>query len=119
MDKEGNKSLSEERTVQIYGPEYISRIINRNVTSSSFSDGEFSINWGMVGSSAILYTTVDYIDRTNPSQPAKSVRVENNQTNTRITGVQLNDSISVSTAYLPDKQTLDTLFALPKKYAVK
>jgi len=55
----------------------------------------------------------------NPSQPEKSIRIENNQTTTLITGVQLNDSISVSTAYLPDKQTLDTLFALPKKYAVK
>jgi hypothetical protein len=120
MDSEGNKSLSVERTVQIYGPEYISKIINRSVTSSSFSGGELSINWGLVGSSAIQYTTVNYTDRTNPSQPTPgSIRVENSQTNTRIAGLQLNDSISVSTAYLPDRQTFDTLFALPKKYAVK
>jgi hypothetical protein len=120
MDDEGNKSVSVERTVQIYGPEYISKLINRSVTSLSFSDGELSIDWGMVGSSAIQYTTVNYTDRTNPSQPAPgSVRVANSQTTIRIAGVQLNDSISISTAYLPDKQTLDTLFALPKKYAVK
>jgi hypothetical protein len=119
MDSEGNKSLSDERTVQIYGPEYISKIINRSVTSASVTAGEWAINWGLVGSSAIQYTTVYYTDYTNPSQPvAKSIRVANNQTSTQITGV-LNDSISVSTAYLPDKQTLDTLFALPKKYAVK
>jgi hypothetical protein len=118
-DDEGHKSLAVERTVQVYGQTYISRLTNRNVQSSSVSDNTLTINWVAIESSMIQYTTVYYTYYSNAANPAeRSVRVENTATNTVIDGVRPGDTFSVSTSYLPEG-ALDILSALPIEYTIR
>jgi hypothetical protein len=117
-DKENNKSLSVERTVQIYGPTYISRLTNRGQSSSSFDDGTLTVNWAAVESALIQYSTVYYTDYSNPGNPvAKSIRVEIEDTRTVIEGVRKGDSFSISTTYLP-AGGLDNLESQPVEYVI-
>ena len=100
-DDKNNKSLAVERTVQVYGPTYISRLTNRG-QSSSFSNGTLTVNWTAIESALIQYSTVYYTDYSNPGNPAaKSIRIENEDTQTVIEGVRKGDTYSVSTTYLP------------------
>jgi hypothetical protein len=118
-DSENHKSLAIERSVQVYGPTYISRLTNRNLSSTSFSDGTLTIKWVIVESALIQYSTVRYTDYSNPANPVeKSVRVENTDTQTLLEGTREGDIFSVSTSYLPDGG-LDILDALPIEYTVR
>jgi hypothetical protein len=117
-DDEGHKSLAVEKTVQIYGPTYISRLTNRNL-SSAFSNGKLTVNWIMVESALIQYSTVYYTDYSNPANPVpKSIRVENTDTKTEIDGVREGDTFSITTSYLPEGG-LDILESLPVEYTVR
>jgi hypothetical protein len=117
-DNENHKSLAIERSVQVYGPTYISRLTNRNL-SISFSEGTLTINWVIVENALIQYCTVYYTDYSNPGNPVeKNVRIENADMQTVIEGVREGDIFSISTSYLPDGG-LDILDALPIEYTIR
>jgi hypothetical protein len=117
-DDENHKSLAIERSVQVYGPTYISRLTNRNL-SSSFDNGTLTISWIMVESAFIQYTTVRYTDYSIPANPVeRSVRVENTDTHTLLEGAREGDTFSISTSYLPEGG-LDILDALPIEYTIR
>jgi hypothetical protein len=117
-DDEGHKSLAVEKTVQVFGPTYISRLANRNL-SSSFSNGTLTINWVMIESALIQYCTVYYTDYSNPASPVpKNIRVENTDTKTEIPGVREGDTFSITTSYLPEGG-LDILESLPVEYTIR
>jgi hypothetical protein len=112
-DDEGHKSLATERTVQIYGPKYISNLTSRNLVSISVSGNVLTINWATIESVLIQYTTVRYTDYSDPEHPApNSVRVENGDTQTVISGIRLNDVFSVASTYLP-AGSFDVFESLP------
>ena len=113
-DDKNSKSLSVERTVQVYGPTYISRLNNRG-QSWSFDDGTLTVSWAAVESALIQYSTVYYTDRSNQ---AKSIRVEIADTQTVIEDVREGDSFSISTTYLPDGG-LDELESSRVEYAIE
>jgi hypothetical protein len=118
-DSDKHKSLAVTRTVQIYGPKYISRLANRKLSSSSFDGGKLTINWSIVESALIQYSTVYYTDYSSPGNPvAKSIRVENADTQTVIEGVREGDTYSVSTTYLP-VGGLDELESQKRDYTVE
>jgi hypothetical protein len=119
-DSEGHKSLATERTVQIYGPTYISRLANRNIVSTTFNDGKLTITWASTESELIQYTTVNYTDYTDPSNPVRrSIQVENSDITKDIEGVvRAGDVFSVSTSYLPNGG-LDVMSALPIEYTIR
>ncbi|MDR1130469.1 MAG: DUF4998 domain-containing protein [Prevotellaceae bacterium] len=117
-DNENHKSMTVERTVQVYGPAYISRLVNRSLTIS-FDDGTLTINWSAVESSLFQYNTVVYTDYSNPANPAtKSIRIENTDTETLIEGVREGDVFSVSSSYLPEGG-LDIMDAPPVEYTIR
>jgi hypothetical protein len=117
IDSENHKSLAVTRTVQVYGPKYISRLANRRL-SSSFDNGKLTVSWSIVESALIQYNTVYYTDYSNPANPVpKSVRVENANTKTEIDGVREGDTFSITTSYLP-AGGLDILESLPVEYTI-
>ncbi|MDR3266197.1 MAG: DUF4998 domain-containing protein [Tannerella sp.] len=119
VDDEGHTSIATEVTVQIYGPTYISRLLNRNIKLSSLSDATLTIDWATIESDLVQYTTVRYTDRSDPTNPVtKSVTVENTDTQTVIEGVAEDDVFSISTAYLPEG-CLDILDAVPVEYTIR
>ncbi|MDR3245333.1 MAG: DUF4998 domain-containing protein [Prevotellaceae bacterium] len=119
VDDEGHTSIPVEITAQIYGPTYISRLLNRTIKSSSLSGSTLTIDWASIESDLVQYTTVRYTDRTNPANPvARSLVVENSDTQTVIEGVEEEDVFSVSTAYLPEGG-LDILDAVPVEYTIR
>ncbi|MDR1594597.1 MAG: DUF4998 domain-containing protein [Prevotellaceae bacterium] len=117
-DDNNNMSLAVERTVQVYGPTYISRLVNRNM-SSSFANDKLTINWVIIESALIQYSTVYYTDYSEPGNPvAKSVRVENSDTKTEISGIREGDTFSITTSYMPEGG-LDILESSALEYTIK
>jgi hypothetical protein len=117
-DDENHKSLAVEKTVQVYGPTYISRLSNRNLSSAVFKKGTLTFNWVTIENASIHYSTVYYMDYSDPENPvSRSARVENTDTQTVIEGVRRGDIFSISTSYFPEGG-LDTLDALPVEYTV-
>jgi hypothetical protein len=113
-DDDGHRSLAVERAVSIYGDKYIVSLQNRDVSSITVS----KITWLSITSKVIQYTTVRYIDYTDPGNPApKTVRVENGDTETPLPGAKSGEELSVVTSYLPENG-LDVVDALPKVYTL-
>jgi hypothetical protein len=118
-DNEGNRSLTQERSVQVYGPNYISGLFNRNIQSLSVDGNELTINWAAIESAYIQYTTVRYTDYSNPASPlTKSLRVENEDMQTVIHNIRVEDTFAIVTSYLPE-ESLDIFDALPISYAIR
>jgi hypothetical protein len=116
-DAAGHRSLSIERTVQIYGQRYISFLRNRRL-SFSVNDSDVTIDWKDIETPLIQYTTVSYSDYSDTSAPViKNVRVENDEMQTVLTGLRTGDTFSVVTTYLPNN-ALETLDTLPEVYTV-
>jgi hypothetical protein len=117
-DDENHSSLAIERTVQVYGPTYISRLTNRNLSVSSVN-GIFTINWVIIENASIQYSTVSYMDYSNPGIPVpKSIHIEITDVKTPLEGAREGDTFSVSTSYLPEG-ALDILDALPIEYTLR
>jgi hypothetical protein len=119
-DNENHKSLAVERTVQVYGPTYISRLSNRNLSSIEFDEGKLTVKWVMVENALIQYSTLYYTDYSNPANPvSKSIRVENTDVETPVEGVvREGDTFSISTSYLPSGG-LDILDAPRIEYIIR
>jgi hypothetical protein len=118
-DSENHKSLAVTRTVQVYGPKYISRLASRKL-SSSFDEGTLTINWSMVESDLVQYSTVYYKDYSDPANPVdKNVRVENADEHKMVIEgiVKEGDTFSITTSYLPTGG-LDILESLPVEYTI-
>jgi hypothetical protein len=118
-DDEGHRSMKAERTVQVYGPAYISRLTNRNM-SVAFSDGQWTVNWIKVESELIQYTTLRYTDYSEPANPVpKSIRVDDGgYTETVLEGAREGDVFSISSSYLPEGG-LDIMDAPPVEYTIR
>jgi hypothetical protein len=110
--------MKTEGTVQVYGPVYISRLTNRNM-SASFDAGKLTVKWVNVESELIQYTTLRYTDYSNPANPVpQSIRVENTIPETVLEGAREGDVFSVSSAYLPEGG-LDIMDAPPVEYTIR
>ena len=57
-----------------------------------------TITWGDVASSYLKYTTLEYV----LNGEKKSVRVENNESTTVLTGLDLKDEVEIFSTYLPE-----------------
>ncbi|MDR0541872.1 MAG: DUF4998 domain-containing protein [Dysgonamonadaceae bacterium] len=116
-DDDGNRSLSVERTVQVYGPKYIVNYLRNRSLSFSFKNNTLTVDWQIAESSTIQYTTVQYTDYSTGSAEPKSVRIANDDMQTTINGILVNDKFRVITTFLPEGG-LETLDALPDEYVV-
>ncbi|MDR0699550.1 MAG: hypothetical protein LBG28_10100 [Tannerella sp.] len=115
-DNEGHHSLAKEATVTVYGEAYTQTLRNRNVSSIVKQlNGDMLITWDAISSRDIQYTTIEY----TLNGETESIRVENSDTETKLTKLQSGDEISVYTTYLPEN-ALDLLkaprrtFTMPK-----
>ncbi|MGV8090382.1 MAG: DUF4998 domain-containing protein [Mangrovibacterium sp.] len=118
-DDEGHRSLSTERTVEIYGEKYASLLRNRVIKSMNISEGNnLRIMWFPV-ETTVQYTTISYVDYTDPGNPVqRNIRVENADTETALAGTNPGETFSVITSHLP-AGSLDIFDALPREYVIK
>ncbi|MFV0590209.1 MAG: DUF4998 domain-containing protein [Draconibacterium sp.] len=114
-DGEGHFSLPTEAVVEVYGDFYIGSLKNRGISSiSKQEDGSMLIKWDAIASTSIQYVTVKYtIDGVE-----QTVRVENDETETVLTGLKTGESIDIVTTHLPTDDALETMDALPKEYTM-
>jgi hypothetical protein len=118
-DIAGNRSLSASKSVFVYGPKYISNLNNRNIRKFTFASGILTIDWVTVESELVQYTTISYTDYTDAFNPVQNtVRVENRDEQTIISGVQEGDKFSLNTTFLPEGG-FDRVDALPMEYTLK
>jgi hypothetical protein len=113
-DDEGNHSLAKEATVTVYGDAYVQTLRNRGVSSIEKQlNGDMLITWDAISSRDIQYATIEYTF----NGEARSVRVENSDTETRLTEPQTGDVITLYTAYLPEN-ALDVLNSPRRTYTM-
>jgi hypothetical protein len=117
-DNEGHRSLSSERTVEVYGEKYASILRNRVIKSMNLNDGNsLRLVWHPT-EATVQYATIRYTDYTDPSNPVQqNVRVENQATETVLSGVRPGETLSVITSHLPEG-SLDILDTLPREYII-
>jgi hypothetical protein len=116
-DAKGHSSLNVEKSIQVYGPKYISFLDNRGL-SFNVNNNNLTLNWNVVESALIQYTTVNYTDYSNPSNPqSKSVVVANEDTQTDIPGIRSGDTFSVVSTFLPENG-IDNVDALPEIFTI-
>jgi hypothetical protein len=116
-DNEGHSSTEVTRTVQVYGPRYISFLTNRGL-NYSLLDNSVTINWTPVESPLIQYVMLTYTDYTDGNPEQKTMRIENDDSHTVLSNIREGDSFSIVTTYLPEGgfETLDALqgdFTIP------
>jgi hypothetical protein len=118
-DDFGHRSLGLEKTVEIYGDRYIATLSNRVITSmAKLSETEVRIVWQAGALSTIQYTTLRYMDYSDPGNPVeKTVRVENEDTETVLSGIRLGDPLRLISTHLPEGG-IDLLDALPRVYTL-
>jgi hypothetical protein len=118
-DNFGHRSLGLEKTVEIYGDRYIATLSNRLITSMTrLSETEVRIAWQAGTLSTIQYSTLRYMDYSNPDNPIeKTVRVENEDTETVLSGIRLGDQMRLISTHLPEGG-IDLLDALPRVYTL-
>lgn len=98
-DNEGHFSLPTEIVVEIYGETYVQALRNRWISSIAHQeDGSMLLKWDPISSVEMQYVTVTYeVDGVE-----QSIRVENNDNTTILTGLDTGDKIRISTTYLPE-----------------
>lgn len=114
-DNDGHYSMPQEAVVVIYGDEYIKELRNRGIDAIEKQvDGTMKVTWSAIASTEVQYVTVRY---TSTGGVPQTVRVENNDTQTILSGLDTGDKIDVVTTYLPEG-ALETLDALPREYTM-
>jgi hypothetical protein len=113
-DNDGHHSLFKETTVTVYGDAYAQTLRNRGISSITKQlNGDMLITWETISSREILFATVEY----TLNGIAESLRVENSDTETRLTGLKAGDEINVYTTYLPEN-ALDILNSPGRTYTM-
>jgi len=113
-DDQGHHSMPVELVAEVFGSFYTQSLRNRGVASiTKQPDETMIIVWEPIASKAVQYVTVRYtiggIDR--------SVRVENDDTQTVLAGLQTNDVIGIVTTHLPEN-ALEPLDAPVREYVL-
>ncbi len=113
-DNEGHFSLPREIVVQVYGEAYTKSLRNRRISSIvHLEDGTMLLQWDPISSVEMQYVTVEY----EVNGVKQSIRIENEDNETILAGLNTGDKIRVSTAYLP-KEGLDLLHAPNTEYTM-
>jgi hypothetical protein len=117
-DNEGHRSLSTERSVEIYGSQYAALLRNRVIKSLAIIDeNRLDITWAPT-ETTIQCTVVKYIDYTDAEHlEEKTVTVDNSDTETILTGVKSGEKFFVISSHLPEG-SLDTFDALAREYVI-
>ena len=98
-DGSGHCSVEKEIVVEVLGKFYAESLKVREISSvNKTSDNNLTITWGDVASSYLKYTTLEYV----LNGEKKSVRVENNESTTVLTGLDLKDEVEIFSTYLPE-----------------
>jgi hypothetical protein len=114
-DDDNHHSLMKEAIVIVYGPSFVQTLRNRGISLiEKQTDGNMLITWEALSSRDIRYTTVEYA---MPDGEAKSMRVENSETKTLLTGLNSGDRIIVYTTYLPEN-ALDMMDSPKRAYTL-
>jgi hypothetical protein len=115
-DDYGHRSLKVETSVSIYGEKYGATLPNRNIRTMEASAGPtLKIIWSPVETVTALYTVLQYMDYTNPSNPVQqTVRIENDVTETILENIRL-EPFLVTTTYNPENG-LDPVDATTREY---
>ncbi|MGV8138621.1 MAG: DUF4998 domain-containing protein [Mangrovibacterium sp.] len=115
QDDNGNISKSIEVAGSVLGNLYVENIRTRTITEvSKLITKEVKIVWATVNSSELQYSVVEY---TLTNGEKVSQRVENNETETLIPGLETGSVIQVYSVYLPENG-IDTFNTKKEEYTV-
>ncbi|PHN02718.1 DUF4998 domain-containing protein [Flavilitoribacter nigricans] len=108
FDGVGNRSVSQFVTAEVYGERYANSIFNRPLIDNVLVGNNLTVNFasmdlssGVIGSE-LLYTSV--------SGEQKTVYVPIQDASVQITDFMLGSSYELRTAYLPERNAIDTFY---------
>jgi hypothetical protein len=100
-DNDGHRSLAVEISAEIYGERYGASLSNRNISSMVVTKGpEVKLVWANQESVAALYTTLEYTDHSVNPPVKRTIRIENDDTETLLPGIRL-EPFTLVTTYHP------------------
>ncbi|WP_188749658.1 DUF4998 domain-containing protein [Parapedobacter defluvii] len=114
QDNQGHFSIPTELVVTVFGEFYIQSLRNRSVSAITKQlDGTMLIEWEPIASSTVQYVTVNY----TVGGIEQSLRVENDEMQTVLTGLETDDVIGIVTTHLPEN-ALEPLEAPVREYVL-
>ncbi|MDR1170995.1 MAG: DUF4998 domain-containing protein [Bacteroidales bacterium] len=113
-DDKGNRSVPVEVNGRVYGDQYISTLLPRDIASLNSAGNTYRIDWQPASDTTMLHTTVTYTDHGNAAHPVeRSLRVSNDAMQTILTGVKAGESFFVASTFLPG---LDVVISPRRQY---
>jgi len=116
FDNKGNISVPVYANGTVYGSNYNSGIINRGITSSTFDaeTGMLTINW-IEADPTMLFTEITYTSTSNKTKKIRQAEIE--ASSTIISDYKTTTEVSYRSAYLPQKNSIDTFYVVkPDKF---
>lgn len=108
-DNEGNRSIRSEAEGSAYGAQYRNTLLNRGIKKVEVvaGTGFAAIDW-MPADSLETITTLHYTDKDGTAQ---TLHVQPAETQSKLVNYKNGTPFSFSTAYLPEKNAIDTFYA--------
>lgn len=118
FDNKGNKSVPVFANGTVYGANYNSGIINRGIVSSAFdvAKGILTINW-LDADPTMLFTEITYTSTSNLTKTVKHSDKEASAT--IISDYKTTTEVSYRSAFLPQKNSIDTFYVLKADKFIK
>lgn len=113
-DNQGHFSMPVELVVEIFGDFYKQSLRNRGVASiTKQPDETMVIEWEPIASKTVQYVTVKYVT----GGVEQSIRVENDEMRTVLTGLKTNDIVGIVTTHFPEN-ALEPLDSPVREYVM-
>ena len=108
VDQAGHRSIPKAITGRVYGNEYTSTLLNRQVSQALLFGGHPLLSWYDQQDTTAIGTEVSYID---PAGAAQRMIIPNDETLTTIPGSVQGDSVRIRTLFIPDSMAIDTFYS--------
>lgn len=113
-DNSGHHSMPTELVAQVYGESYVQSLRNRGVASiAKQPDETMIVSWEPIASATVQYVTLKYME----NGVERSIRVNNDEVTTVVSGLKTGDQLAVITTHLPEN-ALETLDAIAREYTM-
>jgi hypothetical protein len=118
FDGKGNRSIPVSTTGKVYGENYRKSLLGRYVTAAEYGAGKMTITWGNRVDATSFGTTITYISTDGLQH---SIFEAPDAVSTLITDFDYNagNTFTVSSAYLPAPEVIDTFYSAPATIKVK
>lgn len=106
-DDQGHSSVPSTVIGEVYGSQYVSNLINRQIVGEDFIDGSIVVDWGTPPDTVHVNTVVKYL---NSGAEEIVLELPADSTTLAIPDYQWGSTIYYNSSYIPNRNAIDTFW---------